>query len=1082
MFGEKRSIERIAGRNRALYEHHSDYQDFCQPRESRPYEDRDAGHIGSNICPVMKGKPPVKRMSACKSIYTLLLSTTTLIAISVPAYPQEAKYVGPSSWWSDPANWSTRKVPDSGTDALIEGHTVGSEYSGAAAKSITIGKGAVFVFAGTSDPALTAKNITVQDGGQFAFAGKSSSLKLEEQITVTTGGLVAFMNDSAATNLRIRTLPTGQEAPTYFDYFQRVTSGTSTEIKRQILFRHHASAANSEVAVNRLIAQFAEDATAAHSTITVSNKGYIDFTQRASAGAAIIDVSGGLLAVEDDATLGTASLTVGKDSVIVLTENANAGAAKLDNSGMVGLNGRAELRSATLTNGDQGLVVFDQEAQGRSASITNKSGGILQAGVGRATPIEIGSVSGAGYVFLGTSGLIVGNAAKSDVISGVIQDGFSQNYVDKLLPPNVQEAKASSKALHGLRKVGAGTLTLTGTNTFSGGTTVEAGTLKLGDGGTSGSTLGDINNEAILVFDRSDDVTSANSISGTGEIIQAGSGSILLTGDSSDFAGQTTVRNGALLVGKPGSGGALGGNLSVLEGARLGGSGIVGSGTGSLTSILSGGTLAAGNSIGTLTIDGDLKMAPGSNFETEIASDGRSDLVNVTGKADLAGSNIRIVSVDANTSYQTERSYRILNAEGGVNGVFSDTLSSSAFLDLGVAYNPKSVNLTVSLKKPAAGPDVGVPHRLFPTVAETSNQFATATALDGLAQSGSSLALYNDLLMLNADEARASFDRLSGEAYATAAGVLVDQSHFVRGTMNGRMQQAFGQSATAPAQESHPYFAWTTSYGSWGSYDGNSLFGDVSSSIGGFASGIDVDLFDTWRVGIMAGYGHSNFDVNERSSSGDSKNYTLGTYAASQWTLSEGSALNFRSGLAHTWHDLSMNRNVAFPGFSDSLSSEYDASTLQLFGEVGYELNMDRTIFEPYANAGFVHFNSDEFGEAGRTAASLSVTSATLNTWFTTIGLRAATELDIGETLVTARGDIGWRHSYGDVTPTSTASFVGSETFTVSGAPIARDVALIEAGFDIHFTKSAKLGVSYNGQFGSGTINNGVNAKFSVKF
>lgn len=78
---------------------------------------------------------------------------------------------------------------------------------------------------------------------------------------------------------------------------------------------------------------------------------------------------------------------------------------------------------------------------------------------------------------------------------------------------------------------------------------------------------------------------------------------------------------------------------------------------------------------------------------------------------------------------------------------------------------------------------------------------------------------------------------------------------------------------------------------------------------------------------------------------------------------------------------------------------------------------MDRTIFEPYANAGFVHFNSDEFGEAGRTAASLSVTSATLNTWFTTIGLRAATELDIGETLVTARGDIGWRHSYGDVTP-----------------------------------------------------------------
>ncbi|WP_253204083.1 autotransporter domain-containing protein [Rhizobium sp. X9] len=971
--------------------------------------------------------------------------------MSVTAFSQQAEFVGPGFNWSDPENWSTRTVPDSATDVVIDKLDAVIDFPGA-----------------------NAKTVVVKNGNHLGIVGPSSTLNTKV-IDLSLNGQVGFSDGVTANNEAIFSkLQAGDVEVITSEVRKKILSGSLQPLHHSVIFNNGSNAGNGKISLNGRSVLFANRASADHAEIELSQGGAMTLESGSKAGSAVVRNSASLISLQTGSTLENASVNNVDDGLILFYKDSSGGAAEIYNSrSQILLADQSTLGTATVTNDADSLVLFGNQSHGASATVINKNGATIQAGPTKTSPMEIGSLSGAGDVYLGDQSLVTGGLGKNDTISGSIRDGFSEAYRRHQLESGVSTGTGPLSS-NGLRKVGAGTLTLTGTNTFSGGTTVEAGTLKLGDGGTSGSILGDINNEAILVFDRSDDVTSANSISGTGEIIQAGSGSLLLTGDSSDFAGQTTVRNGALLVGKPGSDGALGGNLSVLEGARLGGSGIVGSGTGSLTSILSGGTLAAGNSIGTLTIDGDLKMASGSNFETEITSDGRSDLVNVTGKANLAGSNIRIVSVDADTSYQTERSYRILNADSGVNGLFSDTLSSSAFLNAELVYAPKSVDLKIALAND--------PGYLFPTVAETSNQLATARGLDTLAQSGSSLALYNDLLMLNADEARASFDRLSGEAYATAAGVLVDQSHFVRGAMNGRMQQAFGQSATTPAQESNPYFAWTTSYGSWGSYDGNSLFGDVSSSIGGFASGIDVDLFDTWRVGIMAGYGHSSFDVNERSSSGDSKNYTLGTYAASQWTLSESSALNFRSGLAHTWHDLSMNRNVAFPGFSDRLSSEYDASALQLFGEVGYELNMDRTIFEPYANAGFVRFNSDEFGEAGRTAASLSVTSATMNTWFTTIGLRAATELDIGETLVTARGDIGWRHSYGDVTPTSTASFVGSETFTVSGAPIARDVALIEAGFDIHFTKSAKLGVSYNGQFGSGTINNGVNAKFSVKF
>jgi fibronectin-binding autotransporter adhesin len=51
---------------------------------------------------------------------------------------------------------------------------------------------------------------------------------------------------------------------------------------------------------------------------------------------------------------------------------------------------------------------------------------------------------------------------------------------------------------------GAGTTTLTGTNTYSGGTSITAGTLQIGAAGTSGSITGAVTNSGTLIFDRSD--------------------------------------------------------------------------------------------------------------------------------------------------------------------------------------------------------------------------------------------------------------------------------------------------------------------------------------------------------------------------------------------------------------------------------------------------------------------------------------------------------------------------------------------------------------------------------------------------
>jgi len=61
----------------------------------------------------------------------------------------------------------------------------------------------------------------------------------------------------------------------------------------------------------------------------------------------------------------------------------------------------------------------------------------------------------------------------------------------------------------------------------------------------------------------------------------------------------------------------------------------------------------------------------------------------------------------------------------------------------------------------------------------------------------------------------------------------------------------------------------------------------------------------------------------------------------------------------------------------------------------------------------------------------------------------------------TLRGMVGLRHTSGRVVPTTTASFTGSNAFPVSGAPIARDAAALEAGLYDNVT----AGVTYGGQF-----------------
>lgn len=238
----------------------------------------------------------------------------------------------------------------------------------------------------------------------------------------------------------------------------------------------------------------------------------------------------------------------------------------------------------------------------------------------------------------------------------------------------------------GLTKLGNGVLALVGDNTYQGGTRIDGGVLQLGMGGASGSVVGNIVNNAVLAFHRSDEWVFRNTISGTGALETYG-GTLRLTG-ANTYIGRTHVNGGYLAVD-----GSIVSATDVNKGGKLGGSGSVGS-----LVINGGGVIAPGNGVGTLKVNGDARFEPGSLYEVELATDKRiADRLEVSGAVNLLGGTVSVRmqgSTDlldqATTEALFSRRYDILTAGKGVANTFEGVTPAYNYITGQLDYADKS--------------------------------------------------------------------------------------------------------------------------------------------------------------------------------------------------------------------------------------------------------------------------------------------------------------------------------------------------------------------------------------------------------
>jgi autotransporter-associated beta strand protein len=336
---------------------------------------------------------------------------------------------------------------------------------------------------------------------------------------------------------------------------------------------------------------------------------------------------------------GAGGLTKTGSGTLTLTGSSNSytGATTV-NAGTLAITGSGSIASSSGVNLAVSAAIFD--ISGASAGVTIK---------------DLSGVSGT-TVTLGANTLTAGSSNNTS-FAGVIQSTGG-----------------------GLTKQGSGTLTLTGANTYTGATTISAGTLALGSGGsllTTGAvsltgataifdisasganqTIGDLSGVArsqitlggnTLTVGTSSSTTFAGIISGTGGLTKQGTGTLTLSGANA-YSGTTTVNAGTLQAGAAntfsassnvsvGAAGTLDLNNFNTKIGALTGSGNVTLGSGTLTTSATGTYTGQISGTGGLTIGGGTLTLGGGNYAYTGATILNGGSLTLTGNATITASS-----------------------------------------------------------------------------------------------------------------------------------------------------------------------------------------------------------------------------------------------------------------------------------------------------------------------------------------------------------------------------------------------------------------------------------------------------------
>ncbi|QLD47272.1 autotransporter domain-containing protein [Bradyrhizobium diazoefficiens] len=1145
-----------------------------------------------------------------------LLATTALGVVA--AHAVDGTWTGGSTDWTDPTNWSSNpSVPD-GTatftnagSASVDNNNgvvvIGTVQFTNTAQAYTVTVGNPFIVNGTGivNDSGNTQTFHVLSGNNLVFQNGSTASGGTGAVTITNdvGGNVNFIQNS-----RAGTATLGNSGfVTFEDSSTAENAHITNNAGGQIDFFTSASAGNATI-TNAASAtlNFHNSTTAATSTIT--NDGTVNFDGSATGGSArfinnlggIVDISGltsggmttGSIEGAGDYVLGANTLTTGSlnsstqvDGVINSTGGGltKVGTGTLTLTGINGYTGATTISAGTLALSGFGNIssssvvtvdaTFDISGAavpfnaittlaGSSSGVVNMGGnglvmtnastefaGVIQGTGGievfsgtqtlsgvntysNATQIDAGAtlaLKGAGSIansaFVsfsapnatldisqttsGTSVRGLGSPAGSGIVAlgsrtltitsgstfgGVIQDG------------GIAGGSGGSVVI-----ANGATQSLSGTNTYTGATTIAAGgELDLASsGGNHGSIAASSGVVANGVFDISNLTsggTSITSLTGSGNVhlgnntltITAGNGTFSGVIDDTGFPGGLTITGGRqTLTGAntyAGNTNVNGGTL-VVDGVLFASAAFVNAGgtlagTGTIAGIdVNGGTLAPGNAAnpyGTLSVSGNVTFTAASTYLVQVSS-ANASLTQANGTGDLGGATVR-----ANFGTGTlKKQYAIFYAAGGLVGTtFSPTVvSNMPTVNATLSYDALTAYLNIGLNfTPAGGLNVNQQN-----VANTLTNFFNTTggipaAFAALAPAGLTTAsgeLGTGILQsaINADGQFLNLmldptlvGRSGGFAKAGSVAQFAESddaaAYASMRLANAREREAYAMATKAPLLSSQPssrWSVWAAGYGGSAEVGGNAQVGsqDLTARVAGGAAGADYRISLDTLVGFALGGGGLNYSLANAMGSGSADMFQAGVYGRHNFGPAYVSAA-----LAYGWHDVTTNRTVA-PGGFDQLQSRFKADTFSARFEGGYRFATPWIGITPYAAAQVTNFNLPNYSEVslnGGGLFALNYAAQSLTDTRSELGLRTDKSYAMQNGVLTLRGRAAWAHDY-NPSRAVTALFqtLPGTSFVVNGARVDADSALLSASAEMKWLSGFSIAGTFDGEF-SGNV------------
>ncbi|WP_440912141.1 autotransporter-associated beta strand repeat-containing protein [Candidatus Pelagibacter sp.] len=516
----------------------------------------------------------------------------------------------------------------------------------------------------------------------------------------------------------------------------------------------------------------------------------------------------------------------------------------------------------------------------------------------------------------------------------------------------------TNMSVSGTSNIGAN-VTTTGTQSYSGTTTVSASSTLIGT---------EISAAAIALNDdleirNSSDSTLASVISGTGALTKSGSGALTLRGINT-FDGDLTVSAGTLYAGLAADSGnqVIENNVTVSGGTLSGGATIGGNVT------VATANLAPGNSIGTLTIDGNVTLGDNSTTTIEF-NDTTSDKVVVSGNITLAGA---LVLEPANTTY-SDATFTIFDGSGGsgnsLSGTFASTTvnNSSNLGDATTSISYDTVNRKVFLN---IDEDGGVSSNTVKSLT-TKNNFKDIAEVFDAATTGKTLEVANVLKASDSNSVNTELGKLKGTVLATTfTQPTLNHNNFNRAlssvtssNVNTSLVSSFTSSSnelTLASLQDAGLYGDKTNFNEYFDYSDTSVLGfvknnknrsifndfrseDSATFIRTYGTTADRDNinsnytgYDSETTGILFGqqfkndeetftgysYGFTGTDTDYKNNYGESKTYSVHASLFKQYDKKDH-GLNLISGMYVSKTESERNVSVFGTSVNDKYVSDY---------------------------------------------------------------------------------------------------------------------------------------------------------------